>query len=227
MWPPKQKYPFGEGDSEGATRLGAWERGWQEKENTFLKYLLCVSTYLCAYCGSVVRNLLQCRRCTRCGLDPWVRNIAWKRVWQPMPVFLPGESRGQRSLAGYSPWGRKELDTTEAHLCVSVCVHTRVHVSVCVCVSVCTSLCVYHPWESRGPGPQREITPKSKVQGRFPGSRVLRGEWALEPGEMRGEPEPQRGKWGLPHKGDVVHAGASRLLEPQRGWFRAGGRPAG
>ena len=34
-------------------------------------------------------------------------------AWQPTPVFLPGESHGQRSLAGYSPWGCKELDTTE------------------------------------------------------------------------------------------------------------------
>ena len=33
--------------------------------------------------------------------------------WQPTPVFLPGESHGQRSLVGYSPWGRKESDTTE------------------------------------------------------------------------------------------------------------------
>ena len=32
---------------------------------------------------------------------------------QPTPVFLPGKSHGQRSLAGYSLWGRKELDTTE------------------------------------------------------------------------------------------------------------------
>ena len=37
----------------------------------------------------------------------------WRRVWQPTPVFLPGEPHGQRSLAGYSTWGRKELDTTE------------------------------------------------------------------------------------------------------------------
>ena len=35
------------------------------------------------------------------------------RKWQPTPVFLPGESHGQRSLEGYSPWGRKESDTTE------------------------------------------------------------------------------------------------------------------
>ena len=37
----------------------------------------------------------------------------WIRKWQPTPVFLPGESHGQRSLVSYSPWGRKESDTTE------------------------------------------------------------------------------------------------------------------
>ena len=36
-----------------------------------------------------------------------------RREWQPIPVFLPGESHGQRILAGYSPWGCKESDTTE------------------------------------------------------------------------------------------------------------------
>ena len=42
-----------------------------------------------------------------------VRKIPWKRKWQPTPVFLPETSHGQKSLAGYSPWGRKELDTTK------------------------------------------------------------------------------------------------------------------
>ena len=43
----------------------------------------------------------------------------WRRKWQPTPAFLPGESHGQRSLVGYSPWGRKESDTTERlHLTV-------------------------------------------------------------------------------------------------------------
>ena len=37
----------------------------------------------------------------------------WRRAWQPTPVFLPGEFHGLRNLAGYSPWGRKESDTTE------------------------------------------------------------------------------------------------------------------
>ena len=47
------------------------------------------------------------------GFNPWVGKIPWRRTWQPTPVFLPGESHGQRSLAGYGPWGCKESDTTE------------------------------------------------------------------------------------------------------------------
>jgi len=39
--------------------------------------------------------------------------MPWKREWQPTSVFLLGESHGQRSLVGYSPWGHKELDMTE------------------------------------------------------------------------------------------------------------------
>ena len=42
------------------------------------------------------------------------KEVQWRRKWQPTPVFLPGESHGQRSLVGYSPWGRKGSDTTEA-----------------------------------------------------------------------------------------------------------------
>ena len=38
----------------------------------------------------------------------------WRRKWQPIPVFLPGEFHGQKSLVGYSPWGHKESDMTEA-----------------------------------------------------------------------------------------------------------------
>ena len=44
-------------------------------------------------------------QCRKCGFDPWVGKIPWKRKWQPSPVFLLGKSHGQRSLAGYSPWG--------------------------------------------------------------------------------------------------------------------------
>ena len=53
---------------------------------------------------------LQCRRH---GFNPWVGKIPWRREWQPTLVFWPGEFHGQRSLAGYSPRGRKESDMTE------------------------------------------------------------------------------------------------------------------
>ena len=49
----------------------------------------------------------------------WVRSLGQEdpleKEWQPSPVFLPGEFHGQRSLAGYSPWGCKESNTTEAY----------------------------------------------------------------------------------------------------------------
>ena len=54
----------------------------------------------------------------RLGFDPWVAKIPWQRKWQSAPVFLPGKSHGQRSLAGYSPECLKESDTAE---------HTRIH----------------------------------------------------------------------------------------------------
>ena len=47
------------------------------------------------------------------GSIPGLRKIPCRRAWQSTPVFLPGESHGQRSLAGYSPWGHKMSDTTE------------------------------------------------------------------------------------------------------------------
>ena len=48
--------------------------------------------------------------------NPWVWKIPWRRAWQPTPVFLPRKFHGQRSLAGYSPWGHKESYITE-HKC--------------------------------------------------------------------------------------------------------------
>ena len=52
-----------------------------------------------------------CLQCRKPEFNPWVGKIPWGRAWQPTPVFLPGECHGQRSLAGYSPWGCK--NTTE------------------------------------------------------------------------------------------------------------------
>ena len=55
----------------------------------------------------------QLRRCNRLEFNPWVRKIPWRRPQQLTPISLPGEFHGQRSLAGYSPWGCKELEMTE------------------------------------------------------------------------------------------------------------------
>ena len=52
-------------------------------------------------------------RHSRLWFDPWVRKIPWRGKWQPTPVFLPRKSHGQKRLAGYSPWGCKELDMTK------------------------------------------------------------------------------------------------------------------
>ena len=50
------------------------------------------------------------------GSITWLPFPSWRRKWQSTPVFLPGEFHGQRSLVGYSPWGCKELDTTESNV---------------------------------------------------------------------------------------------------------------
>ena len=50
-----------------------------------------------------------CLQETWVQFETWVKKIPWRRKWQPTPVLLPGKSRGERSLAGYSPWGRKRV----------------------------------------------------------------------------------------------------------------------
>ena len=62
--------------------------------------------------------------------ETWVRKIPWRRKWQPTPAFLPGESHGQRSLVGYSPWGCKASDTTELVMIIYDIVHRKMWNSV-------------------------------------------------------------------------------------------------
>ena len=64
------------------------------------------------------------------GSVPWIEKIPWRRKWQPAPVFLPVESHGWRSLAGYSPKGHTESDTTER---LSVYLHTHIYVHLDFC----------------------------------------------------------------------------------------------
>ena len=70
-------------------------------------------------------------QCRGCKFNSWVTKIPWRRIWQPTLVFLPGKSRGQRSLTGYSPWGRKEWDMTE------VTEHAHIH---CLKKMLCNSV---------------------------------------------------------------------------------------
>ena len=74
----------------------------------------------------------QSRRHKRPGFNPWVRKIPWRTPWQPTPVFLPAESLGQRSLAGYS----SELQSDGDDWSDLVTTHTHAYVSVCVCLFV-------------------------------------------------------------------------------------------
>ena len=52
-------------------------------------------------------------QCRRPGFNSWVGTFLWRRKWQPTSVFLPGEFHGQRRLVGYSPWYRKQSETSE------------------------------------------------------------------------------------------------------------------
>ena len=74
-------------------------------------------------------------------VSPGVGKIPWRREWQPIPVFLPGESHEEKSLEGYSPWRHKELDVTEQHDTFSK------HVPVCGTLSFVFET-EMHLWES-------------------------------------------------------------------------------
>ena len=64
--------------------------------------------YTLLYRGSRI-----CLQCRQSGFNSWVGKIPWRREWLPIPVLVPAEFCGQRSLAGYSSWGCKESDMTE------------------------------------------------------------------------------------------------------------------
>ena len=83
--------------------------------------------------GSRLKPTCQYRKHKRPGFDPWVRKIPWRREWQLTPVFLPGESRGQRSLVGYSPESHKNWDTTERLTLEAFVKRVRVFPCLCEC----------------------------------------------------------------------------------------------
>ena len=84
---------------------------------------VCIPQLFCtSQAALVVKNSLPMQETQEMQVRSWVRKIPWRRAWQPTPVSLPGETHGQRSLAGYSPWGRRESDMTEAaeHTCTPI-----------------------------------------------------------------------------------------------------------
>ena len=74
-------------------------------------YLCCAICFLLTSCSRLSGKESACQ-CRRCGFDPWVGKIPWRRERQPTPVFLSGKSHAQRSLVGSSRWDHRELDMT-------------------------------------------------------------------------------------------------------------------
>ena len=79
-----------------------------------------------------------------------------RRKWQPTSMLLPGDFHGQRSLEGYSPWGHKELDTTEAN-------HSILSPLLQLFIIINRGLC----FATEGNG-RREGTMKTGTQWSFP-----------------------------------------------------------
>ena len=87
-----------EGELEGHM---FWKSSEYEQKQTGNLLNICVYTWD----SLVVQTIKSLPVVQDTGFDPWVKKIPWRREWQPTPVFLPVESHGQRSLAGYSLWG--------------------------------------------------------------------------------------------------------------------------
>ena len=78
-----------------------WRDIFHNPPQIHLKFFLC-SNILLWFPRWFSGKELICQ-CRRHGFNPWVGKIPWRRKWQPISVFLPGKSHGQRRLAGYSP----------------------------------------------------------------------------------------------------------------------------
>ena len=100
----------------GRVWWSAWGRGGgrQQWSDSWLRWWL--------------RRSSVCLQCGRPGFDPWVGKIPWWRKWQSTPVLLPGKSHGQRSLVGYSPWGRRVGHDWATSLSLSSRCHLHSHI---------------------------------------------------------------------------------------------------
>ena len=107
-WGKEEKWTTEDEMARWHHRLNAHEYGWTPGVGDGQGGLACCNSW-----GSKSRTQLSdWTELNWSESIPRSGKIPWKRKWQPTPVFLPGKSHGQRSLAEYSPWGRKELDMT-------------------------------------------------------------------------------------------------------------------
>ena len=152
------------------------------------------------WCLSGKESSSQCRRP---GFVPWVWKIPWRRAWQPTSIFLPGESHGQRSLAGYNPWGHKESDTAE-RLSTNLPRHTHTH-ACCCCLAAQLFPTLCDPMDCSPSG--------SSVHGDSPGENTEVGFHAL----LQGIVPTQGWNTGLLHCRQILyhlsHQGNPRILE--------------
>ena len=68
------------------------------------------------------------RRHKRHGFDPRVEKIPWRRAWQPTPVFLPGESHGQRSFGGLQSTGLQRVRYMHVSVSMHACIENLVNI---------------------------------------------------------------------------------------------------
>ena len=125
------------------------------------------------------RRYSVCLQCGRLGFDPWVGNFPWRRKWQPTPVVLPGKSRGRRSLVGYSPWGRKDSDTTERLHVISY-MYIYMILSLLLSLAVLGLLCCTRAFSSCGTQASHcgDFSCEAQALGHQGFGRC--GSWALE-----------------------------------------------
>ena len=126
-------YPFSRGTSQLRYRTdisfiaGRSFTSWATREAFYIHYYCyCLEKAMAPHSSTLAWKIpgmgepgrLQSMGSRRVGHD-WATSLSlftfmhWRRKWQPTPVFLPGESRGWRSLVSCCLWGRTELDTTE------------------------------------------------------------------------------------------------------------------
>ena len=124
-----------------------------------------------------------------------VRNVAFRRecrrAWQPTPVFLPGESHGQGSLAGYSPWGHRVR-----HDLAAFSTTTMKEVNI----QGLWGGCLHKGWPVGGKGAQggfRDSKRKGSLVGCVRAGQIGRGGRCFEAAAWRGSPEPGRGEQGM------------------------------